>query len=385
MHVGLFILYRVLVFTFGRTLKAMALQVAWVKLLAITIIYLLTLLRLFRYPEAVPAPEIKLRSDKGLLRSMGRVLGSKVGLLQILSMALLVAAWRGFGLHDAAFAQVKYNVHPDNDSISGLMETQLKLLSVILGVILAGYIYTTPVMPKFDRKAAVASAAKMSFLATAFYVVMALLSCNRSGIGGLTELNYTQPACGLNCGCDRPWMEFTPVCVPEQMTTYFSPCHAGCTTADTVNSIGVYSNCSCAPGGFVTKGACDDSSCAGMYSLHQMFYVMIWLVSTLAFIWQTTVLLESVDKRDVAMAVGVASSVVSLTAFVGAHGFYMGISSFTCAFNHGSKCLLQNDHFALWVGYSSVALAGLAFILSIISCIFLGRQKEPKEENVNLG
>ncbi|XP_063636086.1 solute carrier organic anion transporter family member 2B1-like isoform X2 [Cydia splendana] len=386
MHVGLFILYRVLVYTLGSCMRTMTLDLPWLQILIIVIKYLLTLLRLYRYPEAVPVPEKERRRDEGLIRSMGRVLGSRVGLLQILAMALLAAAWRGFGLHEAAFVQVKYYVHPDNDSQLGMMNMNIKLISIVLGVILAGYMYTAPVMPKFDRNAAVASAARMSFLATVFYVVMtALLSCNRSGIGGLTELNYTQPACGRSCGCDRPWMEYNPVCVPEQMTTYFSPCHAGCATADTVNTIGVYSNCSCAPGGRVTRGACDDGSCASMYNLHQMFYVTICLVSTLAFIWQTTVLLESVDKRDVAMAVGVASSVVSLVAFVGAQGFYMGISLFTCAFTRGSQCLLQNDHFASWVGYSSAVLAGLAFILTVISCVILRRQKAPKEEDIYLG
>ncbi|XP_047992532.1 solute carrier organic anion transporter family member 2B1-like isoform X3 [Leguminivora glycinivorella] len=264
------------------------------------------------------------------------------------------------------------------------MNTQL--IGLVMTVILAGYIYTAPVMPKFDRKAAVGSSARMCFLATIFYVVMtAALGCNRGPVGGLTELNYTQPACGQFCGCDRPWMEFAPVCVTEQMTTYFSSCHAGCATTDTVNNIGVYSNCTCAPGGLVTRGACDDGSCASAYNLHQMFYLLVCMVSTLAFIWQTTILLESVEKRDVAMAVGVASSVVSLVAFVGAHGFYMGISLFTCAFSRGSKCILQNDYFTPWVGYTSAVLAGLAFILTIISCVILRRQKEPKEEDMDLG
>ncbi|XP_063365823.1 solute carrier organic anion transporter family member 2B1-like [Cydia amplana] len=386
MHVGLFILYRVMVYVLGSCMRTMTLDMPWLQILIIVIKYLLTLIRLFRYPEAIPVPEKERRSAKGLLSSMGRVLGSGVGLLQILAMALLAAAWWGFGMHEAAFVQVKYYVHPDNDSQMGMLNMNVKLISIVLGVILAGYIYTAPVMPKFDRKAAVASAARMSFLATVFYVVMtAVLSCNRSGIGGMAELNYTQPACGQSCGCDRPWMEFTPVCVPEQMTTYFSPCHAGCATADTVNSIGIYSNCSCAPGGRVTRGACDDGSCASMYNLHQMFYVMVCLVSTLAFIWQTTVLLESVDKRDGAMAIGLASSVVSLVALVGAHGFYMGISWFTCAFSRGSKCLLQNDQFAPWVGYSSSVLAALALILTVISCVLLRRQKAPKEEDVYLG
>ncbi|XP_061725208.1 solute carrier organic anion transporter family member 2B1-like isoform X2 [Cydia pomonella] len=386
MHVGLFILYRVLVYILGSSMRTMTLDMPWLQILIIVIKLLLTLLRLYRYPEAVPAPEKERRSGTGLLRSMGRVLRNGVGVLQILAMALLAAAWRGFGLQEAAFVQVKYYVRPDNDSQMGIMNIYLKVISIILGVILVGYIYTAPVMPKFDRKAAVANAAKMTFQATVFYVGMtALLSCNRSEIGGLTELNYTQPTCGRSCGCDRPWMEFTPVCVPEQMTTYFSPCHAGCATSDTVNTIGVYSNCSCAPGLRVTKGACDDGSCASMYNLHQMFYVTLCLVSTLAFTWQTTVLLESVDKRDVAMAVGLASSVVSLVAFVGAHGFYMGISLFTCAFTRGSKCLLHNELFAPWVGYSSAVLAGLAFILTIISCVLLRRQKEPKEEDVSLG
>lgn len=37
-----------------------------------------------------------------------------------------------------------------------------------------------------------------------------------------------------------------------------------------------------------------------------------------------------------------------------------------------------------WV-YSSGVLAGLAFILKIVSCVILRRQKEPKAEDMNLG
>ncbi|XP_047992524.1 uncharacterized protein LOC125231187 isoform X2 [Leguminivora glycinivorella] len=90
MHVALFILHRVIVYIIGSSMKTMTLNMPWLQILIIAIKYLVTLLRLYRYPEAIPMPDKERQSDKGFFRSLARVLSSGLGLVQVLAMALLL-------------------------------------------------------------------------------------------------------------------------------------------------------------------------------------------------------------------------------------------------------------------------------------------------------
>ncbi|CAG2067486.1 unnamed protein product, partial [Timema podura] len=81
-------------------------------------------------------------------------------------------------------------------------------------------------------------------LALIFLCAM-LVSCNPPELQGASgRLNFTE-GCNSNCQCLN--MKYEPVCNSLKNITYFSPCHAGCSSLSYQNSTKMYSNCSCSP------------------------------------------------------------------------------------------------------------------------------------------
>ncbi|KAI8437311.1 hypothetical protein MSG28_011672 [Choristoneura fumiferana] len=380
MNIAVLLLVRIVLLLVGTTmLSSMMDSLAWLQFLMIVVKLIITIVRLYKYPVVPPTMDIRHGADRGFFRSVGRVLRSKMAVLQILAMSLLAAALWGFGSQEADFAKFKFHVVPGTGMIWE-WGAPLRALFIIMGVILAGYLYTNPVMPVLDKKAAILNAGRMTIYCVILFAVMtAALNCSKGEVAGLEETTYSQPFCALGCGCDRPWTQFDPVCATEHMTTFYSPCHAGCATATTIGNLAVYTNCTCSPNGHVTVGACGDNSCTAAYSLHTLMFAAATLAGTLAFVWQITIMLEAVDRRDKSVALGIASGTVSLFAFVGAHGVYVAIGAYSCALFRGQVCLFQNSNFVPRVGYTSIGLAGASLIITIIAYIVQYRQIKSEE------
>ncbi|XP_034248106.1 solute carrier organic anion transporter family member 74D isoform X2 [Thrips palmi] len=66
----------------------------------------------------------------------------------------------------------------------------------------------------------------------------------RQDYQGRVEL--TMP-CNLNCGCQN--IKYDPVCFEPLGLTFYSACHAGCTSSIIHNDIKMYDNCTCVSGG----------------------------------------------------------------------------------------------------------------------------------------
>lgn len=84
------------------------------------------------------------------------------------------------------------------------------------------------------------------------------------------EVNGLIYACNSNCVCND--ISYTPVCDRATVTTYFSPCHAGCKTYD--ENLNIYTHCVCSDDlgetqveRIVTPGACV-SDCSSDYYLY---------------------------------------------------------------------------------------------------------------------
>lgn len=64
--------------------------------------------------------------------------------------------------------------------------------------------------------------------------------------------------CNSECVCG-PTVKYSPVCATDGSKTFYSACHAGCTTAETINGTQMYGNCSCIGSegvGWAMDGAC---------------------------------------------------------------------------------------------------------------------------------
>lgn len=82
----------------------------------------------------------------------------------------------------------------------------------------------------------------MVFLCEAFYIVSFgsgfFLGCDPLKISGSSNnLEAFTLNTSCNAACDCSTSVFTPICGPDQTTTYFSPCHAGCRSFSLANSV----------------------------------------------------------------------------------------------------------------------------------------------------
>lgn len=60
------------------------------------------------------------------------------------------------------------------------------------------------------------------------------MDCNHNSIAGANGGKLMQPFCSKQCICDNT-VRFTPVCPIDSVQTYYSPCHAGCSSETVFN------------------------------------------------------------------------------------------------------------------------------------------------------
>lgn len=168
--------------------------------------------------------------------ALKRLLKNKLVMFKLISDVFYVHAAIGIMVYYSKFMEVMYNRSAADASIvSGPFE----FLTTVCGFYVAAYLIGR-IHPSFRILTAASILVGMSY-AVAFSLSM-ILPCDSSSIASqLGSLNFTTN-CNQNCSCEA--VAFSPVCETELKTTFFSPCHAGCTSW---NQTGLqYNGCSCA-------------------------------------------------------------------------------------------------------------------------------------------
>ncbi|XP_038221239.1 solute carrier organic anion transporter family member 1B3-like [Zerene cesonia] len=372
-HYGIIVLSRVIPLIFGyKMLTLIVEQTVLLKTLIITISTIVNGIRIhFSVPRSVPVTEgIKVPSmdDRGFFQSLSRVLCNLVAMTQMVAMGLLAAAFWGFGYHEEEIAKTNYNVLPLASNLNNHTEFFRYFLAIV-SVVYVGVKHSAPIRKEYEIQRGLKQVTKMTFIAAVMYVVIVMVPpCKKGQVAGLeNNRHYVHPTCSLPCGCVPRWREYSPVCVVDTMTTYLSPCEAGCVGADTIDNLPVYSNCSCAVSGRAMPGACSDYTCLHGYNFHLAIFTIILTVSVLAFQSQGMVILKSVDPRDKSVAMGVMWSVIAIVAFVFGHNIFYFIALKSCSWLTGERCQLFNDHFPYLVGFTSAILTSISVSINFIT------------------
>ncbi|XP_013147317.1 PREDICTED: solute carrier organic anion transporter family member 4A1-like [Papilio polytes] len=170
------------------------------------------------------------------------------------------------------------------------------------------------------------------------------------------------------------------------MTTYLSPCHAGCSGIDEVDGLQVYANCTCASFRRATQGACSGNACEGAFQMHQMMYTLIFTFAGLSFQAQGSLVLRAVEPRDKSVLLGLTGAFIALFTFVFGHLIFIGMSGMNCIWWEGSRCHLHSKQHPYSIAITSCSMVVLAFIITIttIVCIKMAERRRARTAQIEL-
>ena len=174
--------------------------------------------------------------------------------------------------------------------------------------------------------------------------------------GGKFEINLTD-SCNFGCECDMN--DVQPVCGADGLT-YFSPCHAGCTSLLSSHN---YTDCACVGGGerdrFSAAGAdvtrVPVATAGPCYTQCQMilpFMVLLFFMTLLVAVTQMPVLmvvLRSVEEEEKAFALGIQFVIFRLFGYIPSPILFGNVIDSTCLLwkqtcqgGKGGRCLIYD-------------------------------------------
>ncbi|CAG9137309.1 unnamed protein product [Plutella xylostella] len=332
------------------------------------------------FPRRMPgwAAEESLEDKScGLRRTLARLLRSPVFVVQTLGLATLNAGLWGFVFQEEVFARARYHIAEapgwSDGRTSRLVSNTLRTFVVVFFVAIFRMRFSGRFPDGIKATTASKVAAVLALLTAALFTVIAVLDCETSAVAGLgTE--YEQPECSQQCECDSAQYGFAPVCDVSTQTTYFSPCHAGCSQAEDLNGFLLLSSCACG-GGRAVRGACSLRACATSWALYQILYVNAVALAAASLLMQGLATLRAVRHGDKAAAVGLSLGVVGFVTQAPAHVLYMGISASQCLYS-SAPCLLHTQALPVHLAAATAALAALSAGLCVGA--FVLRRREAK-------
>ncbi|CAG2170930.1 unnamed protein product, partial [Oppiella nova] len=159
----------------------------------------------------------------------------------------------------------------------------------------------------------------VEILGTLGYVSAFFLGCPPTPFAALPKDNAndinlgSQLMCNLNCSCSH---KFQPICGPDNYTTYFSPCYAGCDPRSlaSINGTNHFSGCDCIDDiamsgmvnhtgitGMATEGFCD-SHCGNNFEILIILMSIAGIIGRPAMAGNVIISFRIVDEEDKSLA-----------------------------------------------------------------------------------
>ncbi|CAH0596516.1 unnamed protein product [Chrysodeixis includens] len=332
------------------------------------------------FPRRMPncVTEETVQTDSGLFSSLGRLVRNRALVLQTLAIATLSAGVFGFVHYDRDYVQARFHIEAirQDPRTSRTVTDIFRSLVIIFFVMIFRVRFSAQRIDGVKSNTASRVAGVVAIFVAVFFTVLTVVGCDVGEIQGLQTGEFVQPSCSQACGCTSQRYGFSPVCELESRTTFFSPCNAGCTSAEDLNGVLLYGGCACGAGSRAVRGACSLTSCRLAFAAYQILYTVMLAVSASCFLMLGMAVVRSVRAADKALAVGASSALVALLGFGLGHLVYMLISYLTCMYWSGGACALHYP--SLWAaGATSAALAAVTSLFSLAASKAPSDRQEP--------
>ncbi|XP_023221313.1 solute carrier organic anion transporter family member 4C1-like [Centruroides sculpturatus] len=206
------------------------------------------------------------------------------------------------------------------------------ILSYLVGILGGWYLiykfYSKP--RKFVRCTAI-----MQIFTLIGFIMLMIFGCHNIKISGISENPYDSlfNDCNKDCECDKTI--FKPICDTDGISTYFSPCFAGCSGINNTIYPLVYTNCKClyddkqrlAPSN-ATDGFC--SSNCNMFLTYIIILSLSMIISSTARFGNSSIMSRCMEPKDKSLAVVTVETVLPSLAFIFYLLIFGSITDSTC-------------------------------------------------------
>ncbi|GFR12858.1 solute carrier organic anion transporter family member 5A1 [Trichonephila clavata] len=304
---------------------------------------------------------------------------------QIKSITFQVNGFAGYFVFMPKFMESQYQ---QSASEASLFSGTTGIISMLVGVLIGGFL-----IKKFKPRPRYLTAymVLVEIFSVLGLFVSIFLGCDRIMMPG-TTVNEDQTLnlyneCNAGCGCTR--RVFEPVCGADGVSTFFSPCFAGCPnmtgvtstliqpTISTLSNTTIFSDCKCVTNSNSTfevsnviSGFCD-SGCT-MFMAYIILLCISKFISSTARVGNTLITFRCVDAKDKSFALGVFGSILAMFAFIPYPLIYGALTDSTClvweeSCNKTGNCwLYDSDKFRYYLHGMSILLISIGICFDIV-------------------
>lgn len=355
---------------------------------------------------------------KDIPRSTWKLLTNKIYLVTCLGACMELIIVSGFIVFLPKYLETQFNL---SKSMASMFTGGIAIPGACIGIFFGGYILKRL---QLRPKGAVQLVIFFNILCLSCYALLFFFGCDNIKMAGTTmpyyntnnnnateqfQINLTA-SCNFGCACDMN--DVQPVCGANGLT-YFSPCHAGCTSSPGAKSDN-YTNCACVlnnmqqPSPLVSSGVSGYSTASHSYAEVTMipvatagpcykecdmilpFMVLLFFMTLLVAVTQMPVLmvvLRSVAEEEKAFALGIQFVIFRLFGYIPSPILFGHVIDSTCLLwkstcdgEAGGRCLMY-DIEAFRFKYVGVCCG-----IKVLSCIvfvldwYLIQKKETKDK-----
>ncbi|XP_037079695.1 solute carrier organic anion transporter family member 5A1-like isoform X2 [Pollicipes pollicipes] len=301
------------------------------------------------------------RDVKDLPKSMWKLVCNPIYVVTCLGACMELMIVSGFIVFLPKYLETQFSLSKSQASV---FAGGIAIPGACMGVFMGGYILKRL---QLRPKGAVQLILIFQMISLAMYSVLFVVGCDNVKMAGATAPYYLSgrqspemfsvnltASCNFGCDCDRNEVE--PVCGTNGLT-YFSPCHAGCTTYSSKSN---YTNCACIDvGGNSSQSYAEitmvpvatPGSCSRSCSNALPFMVLLFFMTFVVAITQMPLLmivLRSVDEEERAFALGMQFVIFRLFAYIPSPILFGNVIDSTCVLwksqcgERGGRCLVYD-------------------------------------------
>nr|XP_034185770.1 solute carrier organic anion transporter family member 74D-like [Osmia lignaria]XP_034185771.1 solute carrier organic anion transporter family member 74D-like [Osmia lignaria] len=317
--------------------------------------------------------------------SVGRLFVNKTLICHVLACTLYLMATVNFMAYENLIAESRFHVPKPTGTLLGFDDPMpSRIVSNMLKPILIGLIIITSGLviakAKPNARSIIGYNIIIIFLSAGIIFALSATSCMKKPIvgtdskGSLQLLRY----CNKDCRCSAD-ADFRPVCDIKGMYTFYSPCHAGCTSSDYKNGITMYDGCRCVqamPGSNSMEaidGPCGLNGCQVSWLSFEFGTLLVYILIASTFVGDFLILLRSAHTQDKAISVGFWLMWSALIVNVPGKILYEVIANLTCQYwgTRRTTCRLHDSSkLGDFLCYVTGSLLVLSVLLKMLLWIF---------------